>query len=232
MIYEGLNINVTLLFGVEEYAQVAEAFLKGLERRVADGETDLSMASVASFFVSRVDTEVDKRLDGTSPRGAQGQGRPGERPRRLHALQGDLLRRALGEARGGRRARAAPAVGVDRREGPGLPRHALRRRADRAAHGQHDADGDAARRRRPRRGQRRHRRQRPRGGAAGARRRRHRPQGGHRQAAQGRRRQVRRPDGGAAEGHRREAPGRHDVAPERRPRDPARRASSRRSPRA
>ncbi|MDP9346189.1 MAG: bifunctional transaldolase/phosoglucose isomerase [Actinomycetota bacterium] len=66
MIYEGLNINVTLLFGVEEYAQVAEAFIKGLERRVADGETDLSMASVASFFVSRVDTEVDKRLDGTA----------------------------------------------------------------------------------------------------------------------------------------------------------------------
>ncbi len=64
MIYEGLNINVTLLFGVEEYAQVAEAYIKGLERRLADGETDLSMASVASFFVSRVDTEVDKRLEG------------------------------------------------------------------------------------------------------------------------------------------------------------------------
>ena len=66
MIYEGLNINVTLLFGVEEYATVAEAFIKGLERRVADGETDLSMSSVASFFVSRVDTEVDKRLEGAS----------------------------------------------------------------------------------------------------------------------------------------------------------------------
>ncbi|MGZ6695042.1 MAG: bifunctional transaldolase/phosoglucose isomerase [Solirubrobacteraceae bacterium] len=64
MVYEGLNINVTLLFGVEEYAQVADAYLKGLERRVADGEDDLSMASVASFFVSRVDTEVDKRLEG------------------------------------------------------------------------------------------------------------------------------------------------------------------------
>jgi hypothetical protein len=56
--------STTAEFGVEEYAQVADAYLKGLERRVADGEDDLSMASVASFFVSRVDTEVDKRLEG------------------------------------------------------------------------------------------------------------------------------------------------------------------------
>jgi transaldolase / glucose-6-phosphate isomerase len=63
MIYEGRNINVTLLFGVEEYAQVAEAYIRGLERRQAEGKS-LDMASVASFFVSRVDTEVDKRLEG------------------------------------------------------------------------------------------------------------------------------------------------------------------------
>jgi transaldolase / glucose-6-phosphate isomerase len=61
MIYEGRNINVTLLFGVEEYAQVAEAYIRGLERRQAEG-SDVDVASVASFFVSRVDTEVDKRL--------------------------------------------------------------------------------------------------------------------------------------------------------------------------
>jgi transaldolase/glucose-6-phosphate isomerase len=64
MTYEGRNINVTLLFGVEEYAQVAEAYIRGLERRHAEGKS-LDMASVASFFVSRVDTEVDKRLEGT-----------------------------------------------------------------------------------------------------------------------------------------------------------------------
>src|SRR6266487_2031768 len=64
MIYEGRNINVTLLFGVEAYAHVAEAFIRGLERRHAEG-TSLDIASVASFFVSRVDTEVDKRLEGT-----------------------------------------------------------------------------------------------------------------------------------------------------------------------
>jgi transaldolase / glucose-6-phosphate isomerase len=64
MIYEGRNINVTLLFGVEEYAAVAEAYIRGLERRLDEGKS-VDMASVASFFVSRVDTEVDKRLDGT-----------------------------------------------------------------------------------------------------------------------------------------------------------------------
>src|ERR671930_748230 len=64
MIYEGRNINVTLLFGVEEYAAVAEAYIRGLERRHAEGKS-LDVASVASFFVSRVDTEVDKRLEGT-----------------------------------------------------------------------------------------------------------------------------------------------------------------------
>jgi transaldolase / glucose-6-phosphate isomerase len=64
MIYEGRNINVTLLFGVEEYAQVAEAYIRGLERRLDEGKS-LDVESVASFFVSRVDTEVDKRLEGT-----------------------------------------------------------------------------------------------------------------------------------------------------------------------
>jgi transaldolase / glucose-6-phosphate isomerase len=63
MIYEGRNINVTLLFGVEEYAAVAEAYIRGLERRVEEGKS-VDIRSVASFFVSRVDTEVDKRLEG------------------------------------------------------------------------------------------------------------------------------------------------------------------------
>jgi transaldolase/glucose-6-phosphate isomerase len=64
MIYEGRNINVTLLFGVEEYVQVAEAYIRGLERRHEEGKS-VDINSVASFFVSRVDTEVDKRLEGT-----------------------------------------------------------------------------------------------------------------------------------------------------------------------
>src|SRR3954447_126015 len=61
-IYEGINVNVTLLFSVEAYAQVAEAYIRGLERRQEEGKS-LDVRSVASFFVSRVDTEVDKRLE-------------------------------------------------------------------------------------------------------------------------------------------------------------------------
>jgi transaldolase len=61
-ISEGINVNVTLLFSVEAYATVAEAFIAGLEERHAAGKS-LDVQSVASFFVSRVDTEVDKRLE-------------------------------------------------------------------------------------------------------------------------------------------------------------------------
>jgi transaldolase len=62
-IYSGININITLLFSVEAYEQVADAYLKGLERRLNEGKS-LDIASVASFFVSRIDTAVDKRLEG------------------------------------------------------------------------------------------------------------------------------------------------------------------------
>ncbi|HEX8857013.1 MAG TPA: bifunctional transaldolase/phosoglucose isomerase [Thermoleophilaceae bacterium] len=61
--FEGINVNVTLLFAVEKYEQCAEAYIRGLERRREAGERVDDMHSVASFFVSRVDTEVDRRLD-------------------------------------------------------------------------------------------------------------------------------------------------------------------------
>ncbi len=61
-IYEGINVNVTLLFAVEAYEAVARAYIRGLERRHAEGKS-LDINSVASFFVSRVDTLVDKQLD-------------------------------------------------------------------------------------------------------------------------------------------------------------------------
>ena len=63
----GVNVNVTLLFSVERYEQVIEAYLKGLERRAASGEPLDGIASVASFFVSRVDTKASQVLDDTSP---------------------------------------------------------------------------------------------------------------------------------------------------------------------
>ncbi len=64
MIAEGRNINVTLIFSLERYGEVMEAYLSGLEALADDPDADLSaVASVASFFVSRVDTEVDRRLE-------------------------------------------------------------------------------------------------------------------------------------------------------------------------
>jgi transaldolase len=59
----GKSINVTLIFGLERYKEVAEAYVRGLERLVSDGGNPTHVASVASFFVSRVDTEADRRLD-------------------------------------------------------------------------------------------------------------------------------------------------------------------------
>jgi transaldolase len=64
MISEGRNINVTLIFSLDRYDEVIEAYLSGLEELAASKGADLSrVASVASFFVSRVDTEVDRRLE-------------------------------------------------------------------------------------------------------------------------------------------------------------------------
>jgi transaldolase len=60
---EGISVNVTLIFSLERYSEVMEAFLEGVERARAAGHDLTNLASVASFFVSRVDTEVDKRLD-------------------------------------------------------------------------------------------------------------------------------------------------------------------------
>jgi len=60
---EGININITLLFSVEHYQRVAEAYMAALEGRVALGQPIDTVSSVASFFVSRVDTEVDRRIN-------------------------------------------------------------------------------------------------------------------------------------------------------------------------
>jgi transaldolase len=60
---EGISVNVTLIFSLERYRAVMDAFLAGLEQAKANGHDLTKIGSVASFFVSRVDTEVDKRLD-------------------------------------------------------------------------------------------------------------------------------------------------------------------------
>lgn len=62
LIEAGLNINITLLFSIQAYKAVAEAYLAGLEARVAKGQPIDAIASVASFFVSRIDTQMDKKI--------------------------------------------------------------------------------------------------------------------------------------------------------------------------
>jgi transaldolase len=63
VIAKGRSINVTLIFSLARYAEVAESYIRGIERLVAEGGDPGKVASVASFFVSRIDTEADRRLD-------------------------------------------------------------------------------------------------------------------------------------------------------------------------
>ncbi len=83
MIAEGRNINITLLFSVQAYARVAEAYVSGLEQHLAAGQPIDRVASVASLFVSRIDTETDKRLDAKAAAAST----PAERER-LQGLRG------------------------------------------------------------------------------------------------------------------------------------------------
>ncbi|HYM55185.1 MAG TPA: transaldolase [Solirubrobacteraceae bacterium] len=63
VVAKGRSINVTLIFSLRRYAEVAESYIRGIERLVAEGGDPRKVASVASFFVSRIDTEADRRLD-------------------------------------------------------------------------------------------------------------------------------------------------------------------------
>jgi transaldolase len=63
VVAKGRSINVTLIFSLRRYAEVAESYIRGIERLVAEGGDPGKVASVASFFVSRIDTEADRRLD-------------------------------------------------------------------------------------------------------------------------------------------------------------------------
>ena len=69
LIADGINVNITLLFSIEAHRRVIEAYMSGLEDRLAAGHDIAGIASVASFFVSRVDSEVDKRLDAIAAAG-------------------------------------------------------------------------------------------------------------------------------------------------------------------
>ncbi len=90
-IYRGINVNVTMIFSIENYEQVAEAFIRGLERRDAEGKPVEGIASVASFFVSRVDTAIDTDLEYKARHAAT----PAERAR----LEGLMGRAAIANAK-------------------------------------------------------------------------------------------------------------------------------------
>jgi transaldolase len=82
LIGAGMNVNITLLFAIEAHHRVIEAYFAGLEDRLRAGKPIDRVASVASFFVSRVDTEIDKRLDALAAAAS------GERRDRILALRG------------------------------------------------------------------------------------------------------------------------------------------------
>ena len=132
---EGISVNVTLIFALDRYRAVMNAFLAGLEQaREAGKPTCPTIHSVASFFVSRVDTEIDKRLDAIGTDEAKAlRGKAGVANARL-AYQAyeevfSTPRWQTLEDDGANA--AAPAVGLHRRQGPGLPRHHVRHRAGR-----------------------------------------------------------------------------------------------------
>jgi transaldolase/glucose-6-phosphate isomerase len=90
-IYRGININVTMIFSIENYEQVAEAYIRGLERRAAEGRPVTGIASVASFFVSRVDTAIDADLEARA--------RHAPTPEERQRLEGLLGRAAVANAK-------------------------------------------------------------------------------------------------------------------------------------
>ena len=142
LISEGINVNVTLIFSLDMYAKVREAYLDGLEALIESGGDPSRTSSVASFFVSRVDTAVDALLEqdgGAAAPGAHGQGGGGERHNRLSRFQGGVRDGQIRAHGGEGRARPKASVGVHQHQKPGLQRRPLRRDAHRREHGEHDA---------------------------------------------------------------------------------------------
>ena len=142
MIARGRNINVTLIFSLERHKEVAEAYIRGLERlaearrRPVDGRLRRELLRLPRRHRGR---SAARR--GRAPR-AEGEARRREREARVPELQGDLLGRAVGRARREGRDAAVVPLGVDLDEEPRVPRRALRRGSDRRGNREHDAARD------------------------------------------------------------------------------------------
>ena len=153
LIGEGINVNITLLFSQQVYEHVVEAYLAGLEDLLAGGGDPGRIASVASFFVSRIDVAVDRIIEERLHRTSDGRERANltgatrkscgcERKTRLSAFPAPLRRCPLGEAKAQWRARAETAVGEHGHQKSRLQRCALRGRAHWRRHREHDAARD------------------------------------------------------------------------------------------
>ena len=157
---QGISVNVTLIFSLERYGEVMDAFLAGLEQAKANGHDLSKIGSVASFFVSRVDTEVDKRLDkiGT-PEATALHGKAAIANARLayELYESKFADRPLAGAGRGQGANVQrPLWASTSTKDPTYPDTMYVGRAGRAGHGEHHAGGDDPRDRRPRRAARRH----------------------------------------------------------------------------
>ena len=145
LITEGINVNVTLLFSTAVYAAVAKAYMRAIARRHALGLALRPVASVASFFVSRVDSKVDAELDrlvGKPDLAAQIAAVRGQaaiaNAKVAWAVAGECYATAQWQAL----AAAGAAMGQHRKQESGGARRALHRGTDRTGHGQHRAPGN------------------------------------------------------------------------------------------
>ena len=149
---EGISVNVTLIFGLDRYQGVMEAYVAGLEKAQEAGHDLAGIHSVASFFVSRVDTEIDNRLNKT--------GASDELLGKAGIANARLAYEAYEKFFSGERWERLAAAGANRqrplwastgREEPRLQGHDVRRRPRRREHGQHHAREDPRRGPGPRR---------------------------------------------------------------------------------
>ena len=150
---EGISVNVTLIFSLERYRAVMNAFLSGLEQAHAgrQGPVEDRVGRLVLRLPRRHrDRQAARRHRHRRGQGPQGQGRRRERAAGVPGVRGGLLDPALEVPRGRGRPPPAPAVGVDGSQGPRIQGHDVRRRPRRPGHRQHDAGEDARRGRRPR----------------------------------------------------------------------------------
>lgn len=112
LIADGINVNVTLLFGVARYRLVAEAYLAGLEARAAQGKELKNIASVASFFISRIDTLVDPALEKAAASGGGVSERAASCAGQVAVASAKAAHQACGEIFGGERFKQLAAKGA------------------------------------------------------------------------------------------------------------------------